>query len=190
MLPRSFFSGVSITVIIGILVGGSLSHLSRRDNQVPAPSDNQVPVSSIVFRNMVCDFGEIAAGEVCKVDFIFTNTGNTPVRLKSVITKCGCVAHGATDVWIHPGNTGKIPVELTTAGQSAPTRISKKILVQFENAGDIEQELMVKADVVPEILLVPEILQFESRLSNGKKEVSHRVIVRRKILPPEKFKNL
>lgn len=69
------------------------------------------------FKESEFNFGTIKEGEVIKHDFIFNNTGTSPVILSQVSASCGCTTPSYTSEPVLPGKEGKISVEFNSAGQ-------------------------------------------------------------------------
>lgn len=86
----------------------------------PAPGSTAVVVpasaSRIQFAENPINFGRVPAGQVVRCEFVFTNVGITPLEIRDVRPGCGCTAAGAWDRRVEPGQTGKIPLQLNTAG--------------------------------------------------------------------------
>jgi Protein of unknown function (DUF1573). len=94
------------------------------------------PVISFVSRGF--DFGAIKE-ETGKVthDFIFTNTGKTPLVIQQVSASCGCTTPSWTKQPIAPGAKGKITVTYSATGR--PGTFSKTITVSNNSTESIVQ---------------------------------------------------
>lgn len=84
--------------------------------------------SVIEFQKETHDFGTIQEGVVATYDFIFKNTGKSPLVLQSVEPSCGCTTPAYTKEPILPGKTGKITVSYNSQGR--PNAFHKSITVR------------------------------------------------------------
>jgi len=73
----------------------------------PAPSG---PPTSISFKNMEHDFGNIKQNTENPYEFVFTNTGKNPLVISDAKGSCGCTVPEYPKDPIAPGATGKIRV--------------------------------------------------------------------------------
>src|ERR1041385_3619034 len=92
--------------------------LSAAEPQSSTP-DSLPPIKTgprIQFDNTTYDFGKIDAGTIVKHSYIFTNTGNQVLEIKSVQPSCGCTTAGTFDRRVEPGKTGSIPLEFNSGG--------------------------------------------------------------------------
>ncbi len=64
------------------------------------------------------DFGKIAQGEKVSYDFMFTNTGKTPLIIKDAVATCGCTVPEPPKDPIAPGAKSKINVVFNSTGKS------------------------------------------------------------------------
>jgi hypothetical protein len=101
------------------------------DKAVASPSQN---APRIVFDSMVHNFGKIPAGEVVTHEFVFTNTGNARLEITDVRPGCGCTTAGTWDKIVEPGKTGKIPLQLNSAGFGGLISKSATILCNDSNS--------------------------------------------------------
>lgn len=77
------------------------------------------------------NFGTIPLGPKAEVVFKFTNTGTTPVTVKSANPSCGCTISDYTKTPILPGEKGEVKASYTTEGH--PGNFQKTINVVFDN---------------------------------------------------------
>lgn len=73
----------------------------------PAPSG---PPTSISFKKMEHDFGNIKQNTENPYEFVFTNTGKNPLVITDAKGSCGCTVPEYPKEPIAPGATGKIRV--------------------------------------------------------------------------------
>ena len=77
------------------------------------------------------NFGTISMGPKADVIFKFTNTGNTPITIKSANPSCGCTISDFTRTPVLPGEKGEVKASYTTEGH--PGNFQKTINVVFDN---------------------------------------------------------
>ncbi len=66
--------------------------------------------ANISFEQMSYDFGEITEGDVINHKFVFTNTSNVPLEIKSAKATCGCTHPNFPFITIAPGESNQIGV--------------------------------------------------------------------------------
>lgn len=104
--------------------------------------------TTIVFENLVHDFGSITAKDGPQThSFEFTNTGNQPVSIQSVSASCGCTSPGWTKEPVAPGKKGTVDV---TYKPSGVTRFNKSLVVRIAGGNPEEVTLRVQGTVVAE----------------------------------------
>lgn len=126
--------------------GGDVAPANNMSNQaandlsggesMPAINAEDAPVFSFETENH--DFGTITEGEMAKHDFVFTNTGKSPLIITNASGSCGCTVPEWPREPIAPGETGRIHVEFNsnnrtgnqtkTVTLSANTVPNKKVL--------------------------------------------------------------
>lgn len=99
----------------------------------------------ITFENPVLDFGEIKAGDIVTHEFIFTNTGKTPLQIKDAVPSCGCTYPSLPFLAIEPGEQGKIGIEYNSVGKNGAQNATVTI---NSNATEPEFELVLKGNVI------------------------------------------
>lgn len=102
---------------------------------------------SIAFKKNMHDFGTIKEelGAVT-TEFLFSNTGKTPVIIQRVSTSCGCTTPSYTREPILPGKDGKVIVKYSTVGRPYP--FNKNVTV-YTNVPDTVYVLTIKGKVTP-----------------------------------------
>ncbi len=81
----------------------------------------------IEFMTPTYDFGRVMAGPRVNYDFVFKNTGTEELRITGIRASCGCTTSGAWDKVVKPGQTGKIPITLATAGYGGSIKHSIRV---------------------------------------------------------------
>ena len=92
------------------------------------------------------DYGKVTKTENGTRDFIFTNTGNSPLIITNVLSTCGCAVPIKPGEPVMPGKTGKITVKYNMA----PGPIRKTITVESNavNYPDGRVALKIKGEVI------------------------------------------
>lgn len=80
--------------------------------------DNTNGTPVFEFEEEVHDFGEIEEGIVAEYNFVFKNTGDSPLIITSAQGSCGCTVPNPPKEPIAPGATGEIKVSFNSAGRA------------------------------------------------------------------------
>jgi hypothetical protein len=99
----------------------------------------------IEFETLEHNFGTIPYKGDGSFDFIFKNTGKTPLVLSNVRSSCGCTVPEWPKEPIKKGESGKIKVTYNTRITGS---FSKSITV-YSNAGEAPVVLIIKGKVEP-----------------------------------------
>jgi hypothetical protein len=76
------------------------------------------------------DFGSIAEGQVVKTDFIFTNTGRSPLNIRETKANCGCTVSSPEKDTLAPGESSRITVTFNSQGRRGR---QQKMVTIFSN---------------------------------------------------------
>jgi len=98
----------------------------------------------ITFSKMVHDFGQIKEGEEAVCEFLFTNTGDSPLLISSVKSSCGCTVPAYPSEPILPGKTGVIKARYDTRRVG---KFNKQITV-LSNATNGNVVLRITGEVI------------------------------------------
>jgi hypothetical protein len=109
----------------------------------------KAPISSdkmpeITFEHDSYDFGTVSFGKPAQHEFVFTNTGKTPLILSDVKASCGCTTPTWSKAPIAPGKTGSIIVAYDTKRAGM---VEKKVTVT-SNARTPVKEIRIKIHVL------------------------------------------
>jgi uncharacterized protein DUF1573 len=116
-------------------------------------------VPAIKFDTPVYDFGRIRAGQDVVHDFWYTNTGTGPLELLRVRPSCGCTQAGAHDKIVQPGQTGKIPIKMSTGHAAGP--VNKTVMVNTNVTGEGSNiTLQIKGEVWQPLQTTPTSASF------------------------------
>ncbi len=81
------------------------------------PEKPKLPPTSMTFKEVVYDFGEVNEGDKSKHIFEFTNTGKQPLLISNARGSCGCTVPSWPKEPIGPGESGSIEVEYNSKGK-------------------------------------------------------------------------
>jgi hypothetical protein len=101
--------------------------------------------AKIEFKDTGHDFGEIKYGGNGSCDFIFKNTGKSPLVVDNVKSTCGCTVPEWTKEPVPSSGTGKIRVMYDTHRVGA----FSKTLIVSSNASNSPIRLFIKGKVLP-----------------------------------------
>ena len=99
----------------------------------------------IEFKDANHDFGEVKFGGDGSCEFIFKNTGKTPLILDNVKSTCGCTIPEWTREPVVASGNGKIRVIYDTHRVGA----FSKTLIVYSNASNSPVRLFIKGKVLP-----------------------------------------
>jgi hypothetical protein len=89
------------------------------------------------------DFGKIDHGKPVTTDFVFTNTGKTPLAISQVRGSCGCTVTNYTKEPVLPGKTGKVTA-IFNAASVGPFNKSISVTANVEGGAET---LFIKGEV-------------------------------------------
>jgi hypothetical protein len=130
-------------------------------SDIPAPTVTLKPgeVPAIKFDTPVYDFGRVRAGQDVTHDFWFTNSGTGPLELLRVRPSCGCTQAGAHDKIVQAGQTGKIPIKMSTGHAAGP--VNKTVMVSTNVTGEGSTvTLQIKGEVWQPLQTTPTSASF------------------------------
>lgn len=128
-MKKSFF----LFLTLGLITLG----LSAQENPVPK-------TDSIVFNELIHDYGTLTQGADGNCEFVFTNKGKVPLVLNNVHASCGCTVADWPKEPIEPGKTGSIKVRYNTAIIGS---FNKSITVN-SNATNSTVVLRIKGNII------------------------------------------
>jgi hypothetical protein len=85
-------------------------------------TQTKAPANALKWETMNIDMGKIPQGTPATVTFKFTNTGHTPVVLKTVQPSCGCTTSDYTKEPVAPGKTGYVKATYNAAANGSFTK--------------------------------------------------------------------
>lgn len=99
----------------------------------------------IKFEKDVYEFGKITQGEKVSYDFIFTNTGKTPLIIKEASATCGCTVPETPKDPIAPGAKSKIKVVFSSAGKEG---LQDKVVTVTANTIPAQTQIHLIGEVI------------------------------------------
>lgn len=99
---------------------------------------------SLLFEELIYDFGEVKEGQVVEHFFNFENKGRAPVLITKVVTQCGCTVMEYPKDPILPGDTGSVLVKFDSASKMGFERKTVKIKTDTEES----LKLVITANVL------------------------------------------
>ena len=132
-----------------------------QSSNVPQPTVVLKPgeTPGITFKEPVYDFGRVRAGTDVTHDFEFTNTGTGPLEILLVKPACGCTTAGDYNRIIQPGQSGKLPLKLSTKGIGG--RTSKPVTIHTNvPAPGATVTLTIQGDVWEPVAVEPKMATF------------------------------
>jgi hypothetical protein len=126
-----------------IAFGGLLTVSAQAPDVQPGATDGKV--AEIKFDKETHDFGNIPQGVPATYEFVFKNTGKTPLIVTNAAASCGCTTPEWTKEPIKPGKTGTVKATFNAA---SPGPFTKSVTV-VSNAKNSTVILYLKGDVKP-----------------------------------------
>ena len=109
----------------------------------PTPNfDANAPVFKFV--NEVIDYGTIKKNANGEREFVFKNTGKSPLIISNVQESCGCTVPTKPEKPVMPGETGVIKVKYAT---DRVGRFSKTVTIS-SNASEANKVVRIKGEVL------------------------------------------
>ncbi|MFH1562562.1 MAG: DUF1573 domain-containing protein [Nitrospirota bacterium] len=119
----------------------------------------------IAFEEERYDFGQIKQGEKITHIYKFKNTGQQTLVLEDIEIPCECTKAVASKEKILPGESEEITVTFDSTGER--DRIDTPITIYSNDPNNPIVTLTITGEVIPEINIVPRVLNF-GRIERGK----------------------
>ncbi|MGB2128019.1 MAG: DUF1573 domain-containing protein [Flavicella sp.] len=133
MIRKTLFA---ITLFISSLVANAQSTAPSQDFDANTPA--------FKFEQEVIDYGKIQQNADGNREFVFTNTGTSPLIISNVKGSCGCTVPTKPEEPIMPGETGTIKVKYAT---NRIGRFSKTVTIT-SNASEPKKVVRIKGEVL------------------------------------------
>lgn len=112
------FSQISIQWIFTMALVwqvGIFASCNQKASDKTEPEGNGIP--EMTFEDRTHEFGDIMQGEKVSYTFVYKNTGNAPLIIKSVKASCGCTTPKYSKEPVQPGDEGFVEVVFDSAGR-------------------------------------------------------------------------
>jgi hypothetical protein len=111
--------------------------------------------AEVVFPEPVVELGEVRTGGIIERACPFVNQGAAPIEVVEVKAGCSCLQAEAAEHLIAAGRSGTLRLRVNTLSASAG-RHAWRVTLRYRAGGALcEQELLVRALVVSEIIVQP-----------------------------------
>lgn len=121
------------TILRMLDAGPTLPAVARTEVQTEPEETDGTPRISIKETTVKC--GEVVRGEKAKGRFVFTNTGDAPLKILAIKPACGCTTVEGWEQTVAPGEEGSFEITLDTSHYFG--KVVKGIKVTT-NAGNLE----------------------------------------------------
>lgn len=142
----------------------------------------------VVFDTPVHDYGRVMSGPNVAHDFWFTNPGTDVLRVTNVRTSCGCTTAGAWDREIPPGESGRIPIQISTAKVSG--KFSKTITVDTNVKESPQVMLRIEGEVWRPVEVTPPHLSFGRLTANATQPMTAEATIVNNMTEPLEIKGV
>ncbi len=129
-------------------------------NVAPPQPPKNVPLSQdakIVFESTQHDFGVVPDQKSLVCNFSFKNTGTERLVITAVNTGCGCTAAKLPKYEFAPGEGSAIEITYNPKGSG---KQSRQIQVMTNDAAQPQLQLLISAQVLPDVEGRPQVVQF------------------------------
>ncbi len=112
----------------GLALLGSCQHSMAVETPLTARDSAMAP--RISFKQTEYHFGQVKSGALVNYNFVFKNTGKSPLIIADIATSCGCTVPHYDHIPVPEGGLGHIQVVFNTAGKAG---IQEKIITITAN---------------------------------------------------------
>lgn len=102
--------------------------------------------AEIIFKEKSIDFGNITQGDKVEHNFIFENTGDTPLVISNVAVTCGCTAPSWPKTPIAPREKGEMKVIFNSSGKMGS---QNSVVRVYSNAAEPIEKVSLISNVLP-----------------------------------------
>jgi hypothetical protein len=170
-------STILFAVIVGGLVGGAVAFFQVHNDLPPvtelpggtvlAPQNSTDKLPRAKVDDQHYDFGTMQRGTSKSHDFVITNVGEAPLKLRAGTTTCKCTLSEVSESAIAPGDSTKVKVQWSAKSDNGPFRQTANILtndpLQSTLELTVDGKIMSASGVEPPDLLFDKITVGESK---------------------------
>ena len=131
-------------ILLTTFIFGVVFFAMSQASTVAIESGNPSSMAKFKWEETTHNFGKIAQGKPVSTEFVFTNTGSTPLVISNVRGSCGCTVTQYTKEPIAPGKTGNVKATFNAAAMGA---FNKSVRVTANVEGGNET-LFIKGEVI------------------------------------------
>ncbi len=135
------------------LVAGLAGGLFIRPAEAVDPPRTLVQGPLIRFSERTWDFGQLRQHVQVSHAFTLRNGGTAPLRILKVEPDCGCTIATPADTILAPGASTTLDVTFTSRDFEGPQR--KVVILETNDPAEPRVDLLLLADVVPDISITP-----------------------------------
>lgn len=140
---------VFLALFTAVTLGGlnfSCNLIDSKGNMSSADSLAAVANAPVIeFEQESFDFGTLKEGDIEEHEFVFKNTGKSPLQILRVEVQCGCTVASKPESPVGIGQTDKIVVRFNSLGKVG---INKKFVTIYSNAVPPQKVLSFTAEVL------------------------------------------
>ncbi len=120
-------------LVITIIILFSISFAQLSGPKIYTPNDKY-------------DFGSVDQGAIIKYRFVVVNNGDDLLKIRNVVTSCGCTAAEPEKKELAPGESTTINAEFSTVGRIG--KQAKYITVYSNDVNNSALQLLITGDVI------------------------------------------
>jgi hypothetical protein len=128
-------------ILLSLVININCGNASSTNKVTPENS-----FAEINFKTTSAELGKIPAKVNATYDFVFSNSGNSPLTITEVRGNCHCVQGKFTDKPINPGDSSAINVSFDPTGV---TGLFIRTLMVRSNAKTDSVELKISGEILP-----------------------------------------
>jgi len=111
----------------------------------PMTQEQLAQAPRLEFERTEFDFGMVKKNTSVSTDFVFTNTGKSPLNIRALKPNCGCTVSTLEKYDFAPGESGTMHVEFNSTGRRGTEQ--KSIVIFSNDPSAPTQRLVIKAKV-------------------------------------------
>lgn len=109
------------------------SKASAKKKIAPKKTTKKQTYPAIEFEEMQIVFDTITEGDIFDHKFVFTNTGNAPLEIKSAKATCGCTQPSYPFIPIEPNEQGHISVRYNSVGKDGHQKPEVSVITNINS---------------------------------------------------------
>lgn len=150
-VPKHFAAGIILLTLCNL---GLILSQDAPASQAPG----FIQESGISFSESEIAFGRVKQGQKLKKEIQYTNSSQREIQIEDVRSTCGCTTSDPSKRSLRPGESGQLVVTFDAGTKSGPSETT--VALHLKNTAE-PAILRVRADIVPLILVSPEVVDLE-----------------------------